>query len=258
MITHSVVVGASKESPATGRVADLMQAAHLGAEAAIRLIREGNTSTDVKKAVVAICKEFNVNPIEGMMSHAITKDNLAVDKCIVFKPTEVQSRTLSEITFEAGEVYCIDVAVSLGEGKTLPLPEVSKTTIYGKNDITYALKLKTSRAVFSEIQSKVGSMAFHTRILEDQTKSRMAINECVTHQLLQPYDVQGEKDASVMTARFMFTAAVMPAGPLRFTDHQFNQELVKPEASLKTPELVALLDAPVRPSKKDKKAAATA
>jgi curved DNA binding protein len=253
LVCHSAVIGATKECPATGVAANLLQAAHLGAEAVIRSAWEGKTSADARKPVLELCRDFGCAPIEGMMSHALAKDNLSGDKTIVFRPTEAQAKTLVEAAFAPGDVFCIDVAVSAGEGKTAPLAPEVRTTVYARNAVTYALKLKTSRAVFSEIQAKHGAMAFHLRTLEDPVKSRMAIAECVAHQLLQPYDVQAEKDEAALTARFMFTAAVMPAGPLRLTDHAFAQDLVKPDAAVKSADLKALLDAPVRPSKKDKK-----
>lgn len=244
MITDGAVVD--------GRKADLLQAAHLGAEAAIRLLKEGKTSTDVKKAVLKLCKDHQVLPIEGMMSHAVGKDSLAKDGLsIVFCPTDLQQRTLQEAVFAPYQVWCVDVAVSLGRGKVGPIGGAHKTTIWAKNEgVTYALKLKGSRAVFSEIQSKFGCMAFHSRSLDDQVKSRMALLECVSHELVQPYEVQGEKASEDLTARFMFTAVVMPAGPLKLTDPLFNIEAVKSACSVSDPELKALLDAPVRPKRK--------
>ncbi|PIO36531.1 hypothetical protein AB205_0083450 [Aquarana catesbeiana] len=41
-VAHSFVVGASKESVVTGRKADVVKAAHLCAEAALRLVKPGN------------------------------------------------------------------------------------------------------------------------------------------------------------------------------------------------------------------------
>lgn len=39
---HTVVVGASKTNKVTGRKADVMMAAHLASEAALRLVKPGN------------------------------------------------------------------------------------------------------------------------------------------------------------------------------------------------------------------------
>lgn len=250
LVCHSLVVGTGE---VTGRNADLIQAAHFGAEVAIRLLKEGNGSAQVKEAVLQICSDFSVSPIEGMMSHGVGKDNLALPTTIVFRPTDIQAKSLSECDFSNYQVWCVDVAVSLGSGKVAPLPALP-TTIYAKNEgVAYGLKLKGSRAVFSEIQTKFGGMAFHLRSLDDQVKGRMALNECVNHQLVQPYEVQGEKVTTDLTARFMFTAIVMPAGPLRLTDPTFDQARIKPTGTLTNPQLKALIEAPVRPTKATKK-----
>jgi hypothetical protein len=66
---------------------------------------------------------------------------------------------------------------------------------------------------------------------------------------MQPYEVQGEKDPLGLTARFMFTAAIMPAGPLKLTDQLFDAAAVKSSVSISNPEIKSLLDAPIRPKK---------
>jgi hypothetical protein len=70
----------------------------------------------------------------------------------------------------------------------------SRTTIFGRTDSTYHLKLKSSRAVFSEIQKKFGAFPFSVRGLEDEKRSRMGMQECKDHGLLVGYEVLYEKD----------------------------------------------------------------
>lgn len=41
--------------------------------------------------------------------------------------------------------------------------------------------MKTSRAVFSEIQKKAGAFPFTLRALEDEKRARMGVQEAVTH-----------------------------------------------------------------------------
>ena len=69
----------------------------------------------------------------------------------------------------------------------------TRTTVYKKTNETYMLKMKTSRALFSEVTSKCGSMPFSLRNLEDEKKARMGIVECVSHKLLEPFHVLYEK-----------------------------------------------------------------
>lgn len=82
------------------------------------------------------------------------------EKTMVFNPSEHQRNT-REVEFEEHEVYSVDILISTGEGKGRQLE--ARTTVYRKTDATYQLKLKASRAVFSEVQAKAGSMAFSLR-----------------------------------------------------------------------------------------------
>jgi hypothetical protein len=68
--------------------------------------------------------------------------------------------------------------------------EESRTTIYQKDStVTYQLKMKTSRAIFSEVQKKAGAFPFNIRVLEDEKKARLGLQEAVQHGLVKPYEV---------------------------------------------------------------------
>ena len=68
--------------------------------------------------------------------------------------------------------------------------EESRTTIYQKEStVTYQLKMKTSRAVFSEVQKKAGAFPFNIRCLEDEKRARLGLQEAVQHSLVKPYEV---------------------------------------------------------------------
>jgi hypothetical protein len=61
-------------------------------------------------------------------------------------------------------------------------PDTSRTSVYKRaNDINYQLKMKTSRAVFSEIQKKAGAFPFTLRSLDDEKRARMGVQEAVAH-----------------------------------------------------------------------------
>ena len=51
------------------------------------------------------------------------------------------------------------------------------------------MKMKTSRAVFSEVQKKAGAFPFNIRVLDDEKKARMGLQEACQHSLVKPYDV---------------------------------------------------------------------
>lgn len=55
--------------------------------------------------------------------------------------------------------------------------------------ITYQLKMKTSREIFSEVTKKAAAFPFNIRILEDEKRARLGLQEAVNHALVKPYDV---------------------------------------------------------------------
>ena len=57
------------------------------------------------------------------------------------------------------------------------------------SDVNYSLKMKTSRAVFSEVQKKAGAFPFNVRVLDDEKRARMGLQEPVQHGLVRPYEV---------------------------------------------------------------------
>lgn len=82
------------------------------------------------------------------------------------KPTAEQG--VDEMSFTDNEVYAIDILVSTGEGKPKILDE-KETTVYKRAlDREYQLKMKTSRALFSEINRKYPALPFTLRAIEDQ------------------------------------------------------------------------------------------
>ena len=89
----------------------------------------------------------------------------------------------------------MDILVSTGSGHARRT--TSRTTIFARTNSTYLLKLKSSRAVFTEIQKKFGVFPFSVRSLEDERKSRMGLQECKDHGLLTAYEVLYEKDGNL-------------------------------------------------------------
>jgi len=110
-------------------------------------------------------------------------------KRVILNPGEGQKKDFETITFAEGEVYGIDILVSSSEdGKARS--EETRTTIYQRDHtVSYQLKMKTSRAVFSEVQKKAGPFPFNVRVLEDEKRARMGLQEAVHHNLVKPYEV---------------------------------------------------------------------
>ncbi|TRY55588.1 hypothetical protein DNTS_021480 [Danionella cerebrum] len=258
-VAHSFVIGATKDAPVTGRKADVIKAAHLCAEAALRLVKPGNQNTEVTEAWNKIAQAFKCNPIEGMLSHQLKQHVIDGEKTIIQNPTEQQRKDHEKAEFEVHEVYAVDVLISSGEGKARDGGQ--RTTIY-KRDTSkqYGLKMKTSRMFYSEVERRFDAMPFTLRALEDEGKARLGVVECAKHELLQPFSVLQEKEGEFV-AQFKFTVLLMASGPLRITSGPFEAELYKSEHELQDPELKSLIHSSTNrkaQKKKKKKASKTA
>ncbi|GLB40313.1 putative metallopeptidase family M24 [Lyophyllum shimeji] len=256
---ETIVVGATPENPATGRRADVVKAAWHAAELAMRTIKVGNKNWQVTEAVNKIASVWDCKPVEGMLSCQQTQNVVDGKKRIILNPSEAQKRDFETATFAEGEVYGMDILISSGEDGKARLEE-SRTTIYQRDStITYQLKMKNSRAVFSEVQRKAGAFPFNIRSLEDEKRSRMGLQEAVQHNLVKPYEVIYTPPGTFV-AGFHFTIALLPGGPSLITHPSiwYKPELVKTEKELEDEELKATLARNLRESKKNKKKKAKA
>ncbi|KAK0204835.1 proliferation-associated protein 1 [Desarmillaria ectypa] len=256
---ETIVVGASPENPVTGRQADVIKAAWHAAEIAMRTVKVGNKNWAVTEAIANAASTWDCKPVEGMLSCEQKQNLIDGKKRIILNPSEAQKRDFEAVTFAEGEVYGIDILISSGEDGKARIEE-SRTTLFQRDSaITYQLKMKTSRAVFSEVQKKAGAFPFNVRVLEDEKRARMGLQEAVQHSLVKPYEVI-YTPSNTFVAAFHFTIALLPAGPSLITHPPiwYKPELVKTEKELEDEELKALLARNLRENKKNKKKKAKA
>ncbi|GAA6061054.1 hypothetical protein JCM10212_000097 [Sporobolomyces blumeae] len=214
---ETIVVGSSSVE---GAKADLIQAAYQAAEIALRSVKPGARNWEVTDAIKSLLKEYEaagVKGVEGILSHQFVQNNLEAKKGIVATPTASQrSDSDNAYVFEEGEVYGLNINVT--NGSTTPkTSDLSRTTIFSKTPTTYMLKMKTSRATFSEISTKAGSFPFTLRIMEDETRARMGVKECVQHNLVKGYDLITTDKPTDLAATAFVTFAVTKTGVTRIS-----------------------------------------
>jgi len=251
VVAHTVVVG---DGVVTGRKADVLMAAHLASEAALRLVKPGNETYEVTETVSKIAEAFDCKPVEGMLSHQLEQNRIDGEKTIIQNPSEAQRKEHEKFDFSVHEVYAVDVLISSGEG--LGREKDAKITIYKKTDESYMLKMKTSREFYSKVGKQFGPMPFNLRNTDDEKKARMGVLECVNKKLIEPFQVLFDKEGSYV-AQYKFTVLLMPNGPHKITGLPFDESLVKSDKSLEDAEILKLLktSASAKAAKKKKKAA---
>ncbi|GAB6019403.1 Proliferation-associated protein 2G4 [Chamberlinius hualienensis] len=254
VVAHSLVVGASLTNKIKGRKADVIVAAHLAAEAALRLVIPGNENNAVTDSIQKVAESFKCKPIEGMLSHQLKQFKIDGEKTIIQNPTEAQRKDHEKCEFELHEVYAIDILISTGEGRGREMD--TRTTVYKKTDEVYQLKMKASRAFFSEVDKKFVNMPFTLRAFEDEKKAKMGVVECVNHKLIEPFNVLYEKEGECVV-QFKFTVLLMPSGSHKITGLPFESEFYESEHSIQDSTLKQLLESSIskKANKKKKKKA---
>jgi curved DNA binding protein len=236
----------------TGRQADVLMATHTAAEVASRLIKAGAKGSEVSAAINKVADAFNCTPMLGVCSHNVTRNCLDGEKTIIPKYDEGQKPDDCEIV--VNEVYVVDIVMSTGDGK--PKEVAERTTVYMRApNTTYALKMKASRYVLSQIQEKHPFFPFSLRTFvvgEEAAKYKMGIKECVEHGILNPYPVLEEK-RDQFVGHLKFTVLVMPNGPLKTTGVPLSVEQIKSECKVEDEDLLKLLATSAKKKKKPKK-----
>jgi curved DNA binding protein len=255
----TVLVASSFDTPITGKAADLVEAARTAFNAAIRLIKPGKHVSDVAPKLAACVEPFGVSLVEGVMSHNMKQFIIDGNKAILNKPSP--EHKVDENVFEPNEVYAIDIVVSSGDGKPRVLDDREVTVYKRALDVEYKLKLKASRAVFSEINKRYPAMPFTIRALtegaEGQAKQdltdaqmRLGLVECLGHGLLHQYPVLHEKQGDLV-AQIKGTVLLMPNGSDKITSAP--EQKVETDKKVEDPELVQLLASSLKPRKSSKK-----
>lgn len=175
-------------------------------QAAQRTIKKAATNTEVTAAIAKVCKEFDCQPVEGVLSHKIKRHLIDGNDTIINKETSTQQ--VEEFQFAPGDVIGLDIYVSTGEGK--PKETEFRTTVYKRElEQVYNLKMKGSRAFYSEVCKRFPTLPFSLRAFEDQSSAKLGQRECMTHNLIVPYYALAEK-AGEFVAHFHTTIAVQP------------------------------------------------
>lgn len=240
---HTVVVVSSELAsgePLLGKGADAIIAAYHASEVALRMIRPGARSDDIKAAIQRVAGSFEVQPLESTSSFLMSRyvlegENHIPNEPYDFLPKEHTSseRTLdveedSAESFTLGEnqVIGINIMMSSGSGKMTEVGD-AKTTIF-QRDVSrqQSLRMRASRRVLSKSLAAFSIFPFSTRALFDLDQSdaalRLGLPECVNEGVLVPLPVMEDKSMDVngnpaVVAQFKMTVLVTSNGVMRIT-----------------------------------------
>lgn len=232
IVCDTILVPPAEGKPAdgtiTGRPADLLLATHFANELLLRLMLPPGllaSGTDEEKAKAAaakpvsqskitqllekVAKSFDTNLVENTTSWLFERNEIEGKKKIILAPSEGAK---GEGSPEVGEVWGVEVGLSLGAGKVKDLGQ--RATLHRRTNQTYGLKRPTSRKIYSEVQKKFGLFPFSLRQLEDERDAKSGVVECVRGNVFRQYELVGDKDgapvARLLTTIGMFFAFSPP------------------------------------------------
>jgi len=214
------------------------------------------TQSQITALVEKVVKSYDCNIVESTTSWLFGRNEIEGTKKIVLAPGEGSK---GEGVPEVGEVWGVEMGVSLGSGKVKPLEQ--RPTLHRRTALTYGLKRPSSRKILSEVVKKFGTFPFSLRQLEDEREARVGVVECVRGGVFRQYEVVGDKDNEPV-ARLLTTIAITKNGLTKLGAAP-NPDLskFKTEKKITDEEVLKILEQPInknsgsKPKSKKKKKA---
>ena len=198
----------SKEPEITARQADLLLATYHANELLLRLMLPPGllaTGTDEEKKKAAserpvsqakisnllekVAKSYNCNVVSNTTCWLFGRNEIEDKKKIILSPSEgMKGEGLPEV----GEVWGVELGMSLGSGKVKDLEK--RSTLFRRTTTTYGLKRPSSRQTLSEVVKKFGTFPFSLRQLDDERAGKIGVVECVRMNVLREYKPAAEAD----------------------------------------------------------------
>ena len=209
VIAHTVIIQADMSAPVKASPeSNVVAAAAAAAEAVTHCFRPGAKNQDITSIIQKIAADYDVTPVEGVLSHEMTRYIIDHHNVIAMKNCPEQKVLDHEL--EEATVWTLDVAFSSAPHDSKDAgklrQEDSKTHVFKSALVQYNLKMKASREVYSEINKKFQNYPFSMRHL-DPKKGRFGINECLKHDLVNPYPVLKSKPSETV-AHFCSTILI--------------------------------------------------
>lgn len=230
IVCDTIIIPSEKneDDKLPGREADLLLATHYANELLLRLmippgLLASGTDEEKKKAAAEkpitqskitqllekVVKSYDCNLVESTTCWLFERNEIEGKKKIVLAPGEGSK---GEGVPEVGEVWGVEMGVSLGSGKVKTLE--NRPTLHRRTTITYGLKRPSSRQTLSEVVKKFGTFPFSLRQLDDERAAKVGVVECVRSNVLRQYEVVADKDGAAV-ARVLSTVGTYFPGRAR-------------------------------------------
>lgn len=204
------------EEVVTGRSADLILATHYANELLLRLmVPPGTLGSEEEKAKAAkikpptqgkitallekVASSYECNIVESTTSWLFDRSEIEGKKKIVISPSE---GTKGEGTPELGEVWGVEIGVSLGSGKVKQFEQ--RPTLHRLIKDDAKATRPSSKKLLHDVKTTFGPFPFSLRQLESERDAKMGVLECVRSGIFRQYEVVGDKEGAPV-ARLLTT-----------------------------------------------------
>ncbi|KAF2495205.1 Creatinase/aminopeptidase [Lophium mytilinum] len=261
ILCDSIIIPSEKneDDKLPGRQADLLLATYYANELLLRLMippglvptgteeeqkkaaaQKPPTQAKITQLLEKVVKSFDCNLVESTTCWLFERNEIEAKKKIILAPGEgVRGEGIPEV----GEVWGVEMGVSLGSGKVKTLS--NRPTLHRRTTTTYGLKRPSSRATLSEIVKKFGTFPFSLRQLEDERSAKVGVVECVRGGVVRQYEVVGDKDNEPV-ARLFTTIALTKHGLTRLSGPPSpDLEQYKTDKKITDEDILKILELPV-------------
>ncbi|EOO04397.1 putative curved dna-binding protein [Phaeoacremonium minimum UCRPA7] len=198
------------------------------------------TQTKINSLLEKVAKAYDVNLVESTTSWVFERNEIEGKKKIVLAPGEGSK---GDGVPEIGEVWGVEVGMSLGSGKVKQLEQ--RATLHRRTTTTYGLKRPTSRKILSEVQKKFGTFPFSLRQLEDERDAKSGVVECVRGNVFRQYELVGDKDGAPV-ARLLTTIAITKNGITKLgSAPALDLSKFKTDKKIEDEEILKILEQPL-------------
>jgi len=220
IVCNTIVVPSEQKhvETITGREADLLLATYYANELLLRLMlppgllasgseeekqkaaaEKPPTQAKINSLLEKVAKAYDCHVVQNTTCWLFERNDVESKKKIILSPTEGMK---GEGSAEVGEVWGVEVGMSLGTGKVKEIEK--RATLHRRTTTTYGLKRPSSRQILSEIVRKFGTFPFSLRQLDDERAGKVGVVECVRSNVLREYKPSAEADGSPI-ARLLTT-----------------------------------------------------
>ncbi|KAK3066448.1 hypothetical protein LTS18_001717 [Coniosporium uncinatum] len=217
------------------------------------------SQSKINQMLEKVVKAYDCNVVESTTCWLFERNEIEGKKKIILNPGEgIKGEGLPEI----GDVWGVEIGVSLGSGKVKTLS--NRPTLHRRTTHHFGLKRPSSKATLSEIKQKFGTFPFSLRQLDDERAAKIGVLESVRGNVLRQYEVVGDKDNKPVS-RLFTTIAITKNGLIRLAAPPAEDILskYKSDKKIEDEEILKILEQPLaKPSsaksknkKKKKKAA---